>query len=73
MKAADLIDAYLKSLSELTAGNREFAVAKSQLEATLRQLNMPEVDYFLEHMAPSFEKTLDEIMASHESLQDSDI
>ncbi|HZG77516.1 MAG TPA: 5'-deoxynucleotidase [Paenibacillus sp.] len=64
VKAADLLDAYLKALSELTAGNREFAVAKTQLERALRDLNMPEVDYFLSTMAPSFEKTLDEIVAS---------
>ncbi|HZG83572.1 5'-deoxynucleotidase [Paenibacillus sp.] len=62
VKAADLLDAYLKSLTELTAGNREFAVAKAQLEASLRGLGMPEVDYFLRHLAPSFEKTLDEIV-----------
>lgn len=61
VKAADLLDAYLKAMSELTAGNREFAVAKTQLESSLRALAMPEVDYFLEHLAPSFEKTLDEI------------
>jgi hypothetical protein len=24
-------------------------------------MNMPEVDYFLDHFAPSFHKTLDEI------------
>jgi len=62
VKAADMLDAYLKSLTELTAGNREFAVAKAQLEASLRGLGMPEVDYFLRHLAPSFEKTLDEIV-----------
>jgi len=61
VKAADLLDAYLKSVTELTSGNREFAVAERQLEASLRKLNMPEVDYFLTHMAPSFKKTLDEI------------
>lgn len=61
VKAADLLDAYLKSLTELTAGNREFAVAKTQLETSLRHLSMAEVDYFLERLAPSFEKTLDEL------------
>lgn len=63
VKAADLLDAYLKSVSELTAGNREFAAAKVQIEESLHQLQMPEVEYFLKHMAPSFEKTLDEIAA----------
>ncbi len=61
VKAADTLDAYLKCATELAAGNREFAVAKRQLEDKARAMAMPEVDYFLERFAPSFEKTLDEI------------
>lgn len=61
VKAADLLDAYLKCVTELSAGNREFAVAKEQIRHTLDELNLPEADYFLEHFAPSFEKTLDEL------------
>jgi 5'-deoxynucleotidase len=61
VKAADKLDAYLKCAMELAAGNREFGTAKRQLEDTLRALALPEVDYFLTHFAPSFEKTLDEL------------
>jgi len=61
VKAADTLDAYLKCAMELAVGNREFAVAKRQLEEKARAMQMPEVEYFLEHFAPSFEKTLDEI------------
>ncbi|QOR64607.1 5'-deoxynucleotidase [Cytobacillus suaedae] len=61
IKAADLLDAYLKCATELSAGNREFVVAKKQIEEKINSLNMPEVEYFLTHLAPSFEKTLDEI------------
>jgi 5'-deoxynucleotidase len=61
VKAADKLAAYLKCASEIAAGNREFAVAKRQLEQTVRALRTPEVDYFLEHFAPSFDQTLDEI------------
>lgn len=61
VKAADRLDAYLKCVNELNAGNYEFATAKEQIKSQLLQLNMPEVDYFLKHLAPSFEKTLDEI------------
>ena len=61
VKAADKLSAYLKCAFEVAAGNREFAVAKRQLEGAVRDLFMPEVDYFLEHFAPSFERTLDEI------------
>jgi 5'-deoxynucleotidase len=61
VKAADLLDAYLKCVTELSAGNREFAVAKNQILDSLRKLGVPEADYFLEHFAPSFEKALDEL------------
>ncbi|QHW33536.1 5'-deoxynucleotidase [Paenibacillus rhizovicinus] len=61
VKAADLLDAYMKCLSELSSGNREFAVAKGQTETKLAALGMQEVDWFLTEMAPSFSKTLDEL------------
>lgn len=61
VKAADLLDAYLKCVTELAAGNREFTVAKQQVRASLDKLVMPEIGYFLEHMGPPFEKTLDEM------------
>jgi 5'-deoxynucleotidase len=64
VKAADLLDAYLKCVTELAAGNREFTVARQQVRASLDKLAMPEVDYFLAHMGDAFEKTLDE-MALH--------
>ncbi|MFE5318827.1 5'-deoxynucleotidase [Paenibacillus sp. NPDC056579] len=61
VKAADLLDAYLKCVTELSAGNKEFGSAKKQIEQSISKLNMPEVDYFLQHLAPSLEKTLDEL------------
>lgn len=61
VKAADSLDAYLKCAWELTVGNREFAVAKKQLLDKLESLEMPEIDFFLKHFAPSFEMTLDEM------------
>ncbi|MCZ8513409.1 5'-deoxynucleotidase [Paenibacillus filicis] len=61
VKGADLLDAYLKCVTELSAGNREFATAKKQIEESIEQLNMPELKYFLQYMAPSLEKTLDEL------------
>jgi 5'-deoxynucleotidase len=61
VKAADTLDAYLKCVMEEAVGNREFAVAKGQLEDKARGMGMPEVDYFLEWFAPSFAKSLDEI------------
>lgn len=61
LKAADLLDAYLKCTVELASGNREFAVAHRQIKASLDQLALPEAEWFLEHFAPSFSKTLDEL------------
>lgn len=61
LKAADLLDAYLKCVSEMSAGNREFATARRQSEAKLRKLEMPEVEWFLHHLAPGFERTIDEL------------
>lgn len=61
VRAADKLAAYLKCLSELAAGNREFAVAATQVRAQVEALDLPEVRYFLERFAPSFERTLDEI------------
>ncbi|EGL14910.1 MULTISPECIES: 5'-deoxynucleotidase [unclassified Paenibacillus] len=61
VKAADLLDAYLKCTAELSAGNREFGTAKKQIEQSITELNMPEVEYFLTRLAPSLEKTLDEL------------
>ncbi|RUT29544.1 5'-deoxynucleotidase [Paenibacillus zeisoli] len=61
VKAADSLDAYLKCTWEVASGNREFAAAKAQLQNKLESLNMPEVSYFLVHLAPSFELTLDEL------------
>ncbi|WP_028548078.1 5'-deoxynucleotidase [Paenibacillus sp. UNC451MF] len=61
VKAADLLDAYLKCVTELSAGNKEFGSAKKQIEHSIQELNMPEMEYFLKHMAPSLEKTLDEL------------
>ncbi|MFC4077659.1 5'-deoxynucleotidase [Salinithrix halophila] len=61
VKGADLLDGYLKCLTEISAGNREFAVAGEELKQRLDALDMPEVAYFLKHFADSFSKTIDEI------------
>ena len=63
VKAADSLDAYLKCVWEVAAGNREFTIAKAQTEAKLRALALPELEYFLTHMAPGFEMSLDELSA----------
>ncbi|WP_127532565.1 5'-deoxynucleotidase [Paenibacillus kobensis] len=64
LKAADLLDAYLKCVSEVASGNREFAVAKTEIEHKLASLDMPEVTWFLDHLAPGLGRTLDELSRS---------
>ncbi|MHA2937597.1 5'-deoxynucleotidase [Vibrio sp. RC27] len=61
VKQADCLCAYLKCLEELSAGNHEYALAKKRLDVTLEQRKSPEMTYFLNTFAPSFELTLDEI------------
>ncbi|MCL2402073.1 MAG: 5'-deoxynucleotidase [Oscillospiraceae bacterium] len=66
VKAADTLSAYIKCLEELSTGNLEFRLAAEQSLQKLKTLNMPEVDYFIEHFIPAFEMTLDELDFSFE-------
>lgn len=61
VKAADKICAYLKCLEEARAGNREFLKAEASCLARVKEMKLPEVDYFLEEFVPSFKLTLDEL------------
>lgn len=61
VRAADKLSAYIKCLEEMAAGNREFSKAEESLRATVEELNLPEVEYFLETFVPSFRLTLDEL------------
>jgi len=61
VKAADKLSAYIKCKEELRAGNREFKEAQESAIKKLSNMNMPEIEYFLEHFLPSFELTLDEL------------
>lgn len=66
VKAADLISAYLKCQSELHAGNKEFSRASVDIERKIRQINRPEVDYFMATFVESYQLTLDELLTQHE-------
>jgi len=61
VKAADKICAYLKCLEELKAGNSEFERAAKTIKSAIDDLNLPEVEYFMETFVPSFRLTLDEL------------
>lgn len=61
VKAADKISAYLKCLEERKVGNREFVQAESTLLNSVRAINLPEVQDFMNDFVPSFTMSLDEI------------
>ena len=61
VKAADKIAAYIKCLREESTGNAEFAAAKESTGRIIREMHMPEVDYFMDHFVPSYGYTLDKI------------
>ena len=61
VKAADKISAYLKCIEEEKSGNTEFANAKEQTLQSIRALHLPEADYYMQHLAPAYQCTLDEL------------
>ena len=61
VKAADKISAYMKCVEELKTGNMEFKEASKSIKKHIENMDMPEVDYFMDVFLPGFELTLDEI------------
>ena len=61
VKAADRLSAYIKCVEERKAGNLEFVSAEAATLRRLREMRLPEVDYFLTEFMPGFEKNLDEL------------
>ena len=61
VKAADVLDAYIKCVEELKAGNSEFAAAEKQTRQALVEMQLPCLDYFMAHFLDSFRLTLDEL------------
>lgn len=64
VKAADKLSAYIKCLEELEAGNQEFADASRETLEALREMDMEEVSWFLDHFAEAFGLTLDGLQRS---------
>ncbi len=61
VKAADKLSAHIKCVEELKAGNREFESAAAQTKEALVEMNLPELDWFMEHCLPAFSRNLDEL------------
>ena len=61
VKAADKISAYIKCVEERKAGNLEFAQAEESTLASIRKIDLPEVQDFMDEFVPGFGMSLDEI------------
>lgn len=64
VKAADRFGAYIKCLDELKSGNKEFKNAMLGVRIRLEQMDMPEIEWFMENVIPAYSKTLDELDGS---------
>ena len=61
LKAADKLSALIKCMEEVSCGNSEFRLALCSTKESLEQMQLPEVDYFMENMLPSYSLCLDEL------------
>lgn len=60
VKAADKLSALIKCVEEIQQGNREFSKAEETTLRSLKNMNLPAVDCFLEEFLPAYRLTLDE-------------
>ncbi len=61
VKAADKISALIKCIEERNSGNTEFRSAEASTMQSIKELNMPEADMFLDEFLDSYSLTLDEL------------
>ena len=61
MKYADRICAYIKCKEEIRSGNREFIKAEEGIWKEIKKIKERSVGYFIKHILPSFDKSLDEL------------
>ena len=61
VKAADKLSAHIKCIEELKAGNLEFESAAEQTRQALHQMQLPELEWFMDHCLDSFRLNLDQL------------
>lgn len=61
VKGADKLSALIKCIQEENSGNTEFVSAKNSTLDIIKELDIEEVNIFLEEFIPSYYKTLDEL------------
>lgn len=60
VKAADRISAVIKCVEERQSGNRDFSKAEQTIISNIREMGLPEANYFLEEFLPSYGLTIEE-------------
>ena len=61
VKAADKLSAHIKCLEEQKAGNTEFDSAARQTWDSMKAMNLPELDWFLDNCLGAFALNLDQL------------
>lgn len=61
VKAADKLSAHIKCLEEQKAGNSEFDTAARQTWEAMKQMGLPELDWFLDNCLAPFAWNLDQL------------
>lgn len=61
VRAADKLSAYIKCIEEKNTGNTDFAKAEDTIRKALEDMQMEEIDVFIEEFLPAYVMTLDEI------------
>ena len=61
VKAADKLSAYIKCVEEQKAGNTEFDSAAHQSMESMRAMNMPELNWFIDNCLEPFGLNLDQL------------
>ena len=61
VKAADKLSAHIKCLEEQNAGNKEFDSAAKQTWDSMKAMNLPELEWFLENCLAPFTMNLDQL------------
>ncbi len=61
VKAADKLSAYIKCVEEQKAGNTEFDSAEKATMAAMKQMERPELDWFLDNCLEPYRLNLDQL------------
>lgn len=59
VKAADKLSALIKCMEERNMGNTDFYDAEETIQKAVKEMKLPEADYFLEKFIPAYAGTID--------------